>query len=55
MYSIARLDALDALDAIIDLDDATELKSKLLFSVVVVSSRLNMNVSYSTTTWAFGY
>jgi hypothetical protein len=37
LYSIARLDALDALDTIKELEDAAELKNKLLFSVVVVS------------------
>ena len=37
LYSVARLETLDALDAIEDLIDADELKNKLLFSVVVVS------------------
>ncbi len=39
LYSIARLDALDALDGIKELEDAAELKNKLLFSVVVVSAK----------------
>lgn len=38
LYSTARLDTLDALDGIPELADANELKNKLLFSVVVVSS-----------------
>ena len=37
MYSQARLDTLDALDELIELANADELKNKLLFSVVVVS------------------
>ena len=37
LYSVARLETLDALDAIGELVDADELKNKLLFSVVVVS------------------
>ena len=37
LYSVARLETLDALDAIDELLDAEELKNKLLFSVVVVS------------------
>ena len=37
LYSQARLETLDALDAIDELIDADELKNKLLFSVVVVS------------------
>lgn len=36
LYSMARLDTLDDLDSIPELADANELKSKLLFSVVVV-------------------
>ncbi len=36
LYSVARLETLDALDAIAELRDADELKNKLLFSVVVV-------------------
>lgn len=39
LYSQARVDTLDALDALPALRDATELKSKILFSVVVVSPR----------------
>ena len=37
LYSVTRLETLDALDAIKDLREADELKNKLLFSVVVVS------------------
>ncbi|PSN48167.1 hypothetical protein C0J52_08734, partial [Blattella germanica] len=37
LYAAARVDALDALDNLIELKDADELKSKILFSVVVVS------------------
>lgn len=37
LYAQARVDTLDALDALPDLKNAEELKSKLLFSVVVVS------------------
>jgi hypothetical protein len=36
LYSQARIDALDALDSIREMSDAEDLKSKLLFSVVVV-------------------
>jgi len=36
LYSQARIDALDALDNIREMSDAEDLKSKLLFSVVVV-------------------
>ena len=36
LYSQSRIDALDALDAIREMSDAEDLKSKLLFSVVVV-------------------
>lgn len=39
LYSVARLETLDALDAIDELLDAEELKNKLLFSVVVLSFR----------------
>lgn len=37
LYAQARVDTLDALDELPDLKNAEELKSKLLFSVVVVS------------------
>lgn len=37
LYSVSRLETLDALDAICEMIDADELKNKLLFSVVVVS------------------
>ena len=36
LYSQARVDTLDALDNLHQLDNATELKSKILFSVIVV-------------------
>jgi len=36
LYSQARIDALDALDNIREMSSAEDLKSKLLFSVVVV-------------------
>ncbi len=36
LYSQARIDALDALDNIREISPAEDLKSKLLFSVVVV-------------------
>ncbi|KAJ1525255.1 hypothetical protein ONE63_010079 [Megalurothrips usitatus] len=39
LYSQARVDTLDALDALPALRDATELKSKILFSVVVLAFR----------------
>ncbi len=39
MYSVDRLDVLDALDTIQDLSNADELKNKIVFSVVVVSPR----------------
>ena len=38
LYSQARLDTLDALDRMTELRQAEELKSKLLFSIIVVSS-----------------
>ena len=38
LYSQARLDTLDALDKLLELRQAEELKSKLLFSIIVVSS-----------------
>ena len=37
LYSQARLDTLDALDKLVELRQAEELKSKLLFSIIVVS------------------
>jgi hypothetical protein len=37
LYAAARVDALDSLDNLPALKDADELKSKILFSVVVVS------------------
>lgn len=37
LYSQARVEALEKLDMLPQLADATELKSKILFSVVVVS------------------
>ncbi|CAF5201524.1 unnamed protein product, partial [Rotaria magnacalcarata] len=37
LYSQARIDALDALENVREMSDAEDLKSKLLFSVVVVS------------------
>ena len=37
LYSVWRLETLDALDGLSELMDADELKNKLLFSVVVVS------------------
>jgi len=44
LYSQARIDALDALDNIREMSDAEDLKSKLLFSVVVVSClRIHLN------------
>lgn len=39
LYSQARVEALEKLDMLPQLIDATELKSKILFSVVVVSAR----------------
>ena len=36
LYSQSRLDTLDALDNLRELSDAEDLKSKLLFSVIVV-------------------
>ena len=39
LYSQARLDTLDALDKLVELRQAEELKSKLLFSIIVVSSQ----------------
>ncbi|XP_042211919.1 uncharacterized protein LOC121859237 isoform X2 [Homarus americanus] len=39
LYAQARVDTLDALDALPDLKNAEELKSKLLFSVVVLAFR----------------
>jgi hypothetical protein len=36
LYSQSRIDALDALDNVREMSDAEDLKSKLLFSVVVV-------------------
>lgn len=42
LYSQARVDTLDSLDLIEQLKDADELKSKLLFSVVVVSIENNL-------------
>ena len=45
LYSQLRIDALDALDSIRELSSADDLKSKLLFSVVVV--REDERVKYS--------
>lgn len=39
LYSQSRIDALDALDNIREMSDAEDLKSKLLFSVVVVKTK----------------
>ena len=39
LYSQARLDTLDSLDRMAELSQAEELKSKLLFSIIVVSTR----------------
>ncbi|XP_075238682.1 uncharacterized protein LOC142334491 isoform X1 [Lycorma delicatula] len=39
LYSQARVDALDSLDTLPQLHDAVELKSKILFSVVVLAFR----------------
>ncbi|CAL4094867.1 unnamed protein product, partial [Meganyctiphanes norvegica] len=47
LYAQARVDTLDALDNVPDLKNAEELKSKLLFSVVVLSFR---SASASATT-----
>ena len=38
LYSQARLDTLDSLDRMAELSQAEELKSKLLFSIIVVST-----------------
>ena len=38
LYTQSRIDALDALDNLREMSDAEDLKSKLLFSVIVVSS-----------------
>ena len=38
LYSQARIDALDALDTVRQMSEAEDLKSKLLFSVIVVRS-----------------
>ncbi|CAM4915752.1 unnamed protein product [Rotaria socialis] len=43
LYSQARIDALDALDNIAEMSDADDLKSKLLFSVVVLAFRYAQN------------
>lgn len=43
LYSVTRLETLDALDSITELMDADELKNKLLFSVVVLSFRSAMS------------
>ena len=40
LYSQARLDTLDALDRMMELRQAEELKSKLLFSIIVVRARM---------------
>ena len=37
LYAQTRVEAMDALDALPELVEADELKSKLLFSVIVVS------------------
>ncbi|GFQ72879.1 MIEAP domain-containing protein, partial [Trichonephila clavata] len=39
LYAQARVDTLDALDALVPLKDADELKTKILFSVIVLSFR----------------
>ena len=39
LYSQARLDTLDALDRMTELRQAEELKSKLLFSIIVVRKK----------------
>ena len=41
LYSQARLDTLDALDKLGELRQAEELKSKLLFSIIVVRGSYN--------------
>ncbi|CAF2987224.1 unnamed protein product [Rotaria sp. Silwood2] len=43
LYSQARIDALDALDNVREMSDAEDLKSKLLFSVVVLAFRHAQN------------
>jgi len=43
LYSQSRIDALDALDSIREMSDAEDLKSKLLFSVVVLAFRHAQN------------
>ena len=45
LYSQARLDTLDALDKLVELRQAEELKSKLLFSIIVVSSQLVLRLT----------
>ena len=52
LYSMARLDTLDDLDAIEELRDAHELKNKLLFSVVVVSLKKKIwSATIDAKTW----
>ena len=53
LYSQARLDTLDALDKLVELRQAEELKSKLLFSIIVVSTLTYTHIlshSHSLTT-----
>lgn len=40
LYAQSRVDTLDALDSIPELDHAHDLKSKILFSAVVVSTKM---------------
>ena len=49
LYSQSRIDALDALDNIREMSDAEDLKSKLLFSVVVVC---HMGISIERTIYS---
>lgn len=45
LYSQGRVNALEALDAIPQLQGADELKSKILFSIVVVSKYVNLKTN----------
>ena len=47
LYSQARLDTLDALDKLVELRQAEELKSKLLFSIIVVSGTEHLLTDYN--------
>ena len=51
LYSQARLDTLDSLDRMAELSQAEELKSKLLFSIIVVSTEYIRTKGVNQISW----